>query len=83
MRVLYRTCDRKLFVLSDALKSESFIADLSRALLTCWKLEPFTESRWLTLGNAGRSYTRAHLLGFASVVGHAKERKSVSAYQVG
>eukprot|EP00971_Amphidinium_carterae_P349089 6490841-Amphidinium_carterae.1 len=83
MRVVFRMTDQRLLVSLDVIERDSFMADISRALLACWKLDAYTESRWLTLGKAGRSYMRAHLVGFASIMEHAKEKKTVTQYQSG
>eukprot|EP00971_Amphidinium_carterae_P312942 6218875-Amphidinium_carterae.1 len=83
MRVLFRINENRLMVLREVIASDSFVSDITRALLVCWKMDAYTESRWLTLGKAGRSYTRAHLLGFGSIMEHAKEKRTVSMYQAG
>eukprot|EP00971_Amphidinium_carterae_P340994 6479582-Amphidinium_carterae.1 len=82
MRVFYNVTENKLWILRGALQNDSFMNELSTALLNCWKLDAFTESRWLTLGKSGRSYVRAHMLGFGSVVQHGKDQGTITNYQV-
>eukprot|EP00971_Amphidinium_carterae_P157242 3117274-Amphidinium_carterae.2 len=83
MRVIFRINENRLMVLREVIASDSFVSDITRALLVCWKIDAYTESRWLTFGKAGRSYTRAHLLGYGSIMEHAKEKRTVSMYQAG
>ena len=49
---------------------QDLIQSISTVLLSCWRFQKFTESRWLTVGASTRVLVRAVLLGLDDLYRH-------------
>ena len=49
---------------------QDLVQSISTVLLSCWRFQKFTESRWLTVGASTRVLVRAVLLGLDDMYRH-------------
>ena len=75
--------DSRLCVCRSALDSDTsddFLDELSTALLSLWRFEKFTTSRWCTIGKSCRSVLAGLLSGFPSLIASMRSSAVVSEY---
>ena len=52
------------------MRDEDLVETVASVLLSVWRFEKFTESRWLTAGSSTRVLVRAVLIGLDSLYQH-------------
>ena len=81
IRLTWSPSEQRLYVLDTFLGSEGCISKLSVLLLSMWKVQAFTLSRWLTVGTSCRQLALAAVSGFLDFMGHLRTCEYVTQYE--
>ena len=77
----FDTHHEQLHVVEEAVSQDDFITNLTGLLLGLWKMDAFSESRWLSLGTSCRAVVRSLLSGFRSCMAFALKANNITDYQ--
>ena len=81
MRLSWSPEDQRLYVLDGFLASDGCVSKLSVILLSIWKVQAFTLSRWLTVGTSCRQLALAAVTGFLDFIAHLRTCEYVSQFE--
>ena len=71
----------RLLVSAGFLQTAEWCTRLSHLLLSCWHLEAFSASRWLTVGASCRGYLLAATTGFFKLLEHLRDKQAVTEFE--
>jgi hypothetical protein len=75
-----RQASGRLLVSSEVLAERDLVGQVVAAILSVWKFERFSESRWLTVGSSARTMIAACLTGLSDFLSWVKGKPGVSGF---